>query len=407
MRIGIVGAGKLGLPVALAIQDKGHDVLVYDVSPEVQKTIESRELPYQEVEAPELLKRDGLKTGSLQDVVAHSEIIFCAVQTPHELRFEGIGRLPNDRADFDYTYLKKAVSDIASEAKRQKKRVVLVVISTCLPGTFRKHIKPLLNQYVDYVYNPFFIAMGTVISDFLNPEFVLLGYDNDKSPNIVHNFYNTIHDKTHFPTDITTAEAIKVSYNTFITMKTVLANTWGEIAHKVGANIDDIYRAWSLATDRLISPKYLKSGMGDGGGCHPRDNIALSWLAEDIGLSHNLFEDLMKSREDHAEWLADLAVDVANRRSLPLILLGRSFKPRTKIETGSPAILVANIIREKHDYEPIHVENLRELKKATYLLTTQHKRYLEYDFPTGSVVIDPFGTFADKPGIKVMRIGRP
>lgn len=115
----------------------------------------------------------------------------------------------------------------------------------------------------------------------------------------------------------------------------------------------------------------------------------------------------MKSREDHAEWLADLAVDVANRRSLPLILLGRSFKPRTKIETGSPAILVANIIREKHDYEPIHVENLRELKKATYLLTTQHKRYLEYDFPTGSVVIDPFGTFADKPGIKVMRIGRP
>lgn len=404
MRIGMIGLGKLGLPVALAIQDKGHQVLGYDISQEVLDYIKRREMPYKEVIAPELLRDAGLETGTLPQVVEHSDIIFLAVQTPHDSRYEGTTRLPDERVDFDYSWLTEAITDVCMEAESQEKHVTLVVISTCLPGTYRREIEPLLNEYVNYVYNPFFIAMGQVISDFLNPEFVLMGYEEDSSARILHDFYNTIHNKPHFPTDITTAEAIKVSYNTFITMKTVLANTWGEIAHKVGANFDDIYRAWCLSTDRLISTKYLKAGMGDGGGCHPRDNIALSWLARKLNLSHDLFEDLMYAREDHAEWLADL---IANQKSpLPIIILGRAFKPETNIETGSPSLLVARLLKEI-GVTFTHAEDVNTDQRAVFFIGTQHERYSSIRFREGSTVIDPFGYIQDQHGVRVIRIGRP
>jgi UDPglucose 6-dehydrogenase len=142
-------------------------------------------------------------------------------------------------------------------------------------------------------------------------------------------------------TTIKTAELTKVAYNTFIGLKIAFGNTMMEICEKTGADVDDLVDALSLATERVISPAYLRGGMGDGGGCHPRDNIALSWLARELGLSYDLFEALMICRERQTEWLADLipAGEVE--------IQGKAYKPGTNLTVGSPALLMASMLTER------------------------------------------------------------
>lgn len=411
MKVGIVGLGKLGLPVAYAIASYGHEVYGTDINPEVREYIEGRKKPpYEEDLLPAYMDRESVHwCNDVADLVAKSEIVFVAVQTPHEPEFEGTIRLTDARKDFNYEYLEKAVKQVREEADGYGKRVTLVTISTCLPGTFESRIKPLLSQNIDYVYNPFFIAMGTVIHDFMNPEFVLVGRgDSDgfgDGYSKLGQLYFSMNLGPLFVTDIRTAEGIKVFYNTFITAKTVLANTYGEMAHHLGMNVDDIYKALALATDRIMSPKYLRAGMGDGGGCHPRDNIALSWLAEEVGMSHNIFDDLMKAREDHAEFLANLCLKYGKR----VTILGKAFKPETNIETGSPAVLVANILVEK-GAAVTHVEhinpNVLTWQSDVTFIGTQHERYKRYKFPKGTTVIDPFGYLSSQEGVNIVRVGR-
>lgn len=404
MRVGFVGLGKLGLPVALAIESKGHEICGYDLNPEVRSYIAERRYPYQEEGVGDLLGVSNLKVmATIADVVAASDIVFCPVQTPHHPRFEGSTRLPDERADFDYSFLRGAVHEVAREAETLAKRTTLAVISTCLPGTFEREIEPLLNGYVDYVYTPQFIAMGTVIRDYLEPEFALIGVRSAAAAARLGAFYRTLFDRPHVVTDILTAEGIKVSYNTWITAKTVIANTWGEIAERTGMDFGAIHAAWQHATDRLVSTKYMDAGMGDGGGCHPRDNIAMSYLADLVGLSHNLFEDLIRAREDYEEWHAQVARACALERELSLVLLGRAFKPGTRIETGSPALLMAEFLPPGSF---THVEDIEEPLPAVYFVATKHDRYRDIMFPPGSVVIDPFGFIEDQPDVEVRRLGR-
>ena len=264
--IGFIGLGKLGLPVALAIEAKGFKVVGYDINPKIKDYLRLKKVPFVEEGITPLLARTKLQIlPSIEEVVRKSDLVFCTIQTPHARKFEGDRRLPKKRADFDYSYLIRGIkSVVATNCK-----VTLVIVSTCLPGTYRTEIAPLLNSRINYIYNPLFIAMGTVIFDFLNPEFVLIGHER-KNVSALRDFYFKILGKDKaLITDITTAEGIKVFYNTFVTTKTVLGNMYGEFAHKMGMNVDDIYRALAKSTDRLISAKYLKSGVADGGSCVP------------------------------------------------------------------------------------------------------------------------------------------
>lgn len=404
MKIGIVGAGKLGMPVALAIESKGHEVEVYDINPATSGYLDGTiPYPHQEEGIEELLANNHVKAAeSIGELVAGKDIVFCAIQTPHEERFEGTTRLPEDRADFDYTFLKQAVTDIVDASEK----TTLAVISTCLPGTYEREIKPLLNDKIDYVYNPLYIAMGTVIMDYLHPEFVLIGQESPEAADKLASFYTTINDKPHVVTDITTAEGIKVSYNTWITAKTVLANAWGEMCERLGMNFDDMYEAWTLATDRLVSPRYMKAGMPDGGGCHPRDNIALSHIAKEIGMSHNIWEDLMAAREAQVDYFSEVLIQESEEQELPIVILGRSFKPETNIETGSGSVLLANILAEKGK-NPHHYEDIAGIpQKAIYFIGTAHERYKQFPFPKGSTVIDPHGIIDDRKDVTIKRIGR-
>ena len=195
-------------------------------------------------------------------------------------------------------------------------------------------------------------------------------------------------------------------HNSYLTSKISFANIYGEMAHKLGMNADDIYKAFSIATNRILSAKYLKAGVGTGGGCHPRDNIALSFLAKKYKISFNIFENLMVAREKHMEWLGEIAYNESRTSGLPLIILGKAFKPESNIQTGSPAILLANILTEKGvEFSHFEFDYPLELQKAVYLIATQHTQYKEIKFPRGSIIIDPFRYINKTDGIKVISIG--
>ena len=219
MKVGFLGLGKLGLPVALAVESKGHDVVGHDISNSVKNILEAKKIPYKEEGAQDLLSKSKIKFINIPELVKHSEIIFVPIQTPHDSLYEGVTRIPKKRVDFDYSYLKKGMKTLADEIEKQQQDKVVIIISTVLPGTIRREIKPLLGEHVKICYNPFFIAMGTALSDFLNPEFVLFGYDEEGAADTAEKFYSTLHSRPVYRTTIKNAELIKVSYNTFIGMK--------------------------------------------------------------------------------------------------------------------------------------------------------------------------------------------
>ena len=410
MKIGFVGLGKLGLPVALAVESKGHDVIGYDISENVKNIIEAKKIPYKEIWAQDYLDKSNIKFESLENVVKHSEIIFVPIQTPHDPLYEGITRIPDERVDFDYSFLISGMKKLSDEIEKQKKDKVVIIISTVLPGTIRQQIKPLLGNHTKICYNPFFIAMGTTMKDFLYPEFILFGVDDLKAADKAEKFYRTINNATFFKTTIENAELIKVSYNTFISTKIAFINTIMEMCHKLpNTNIDDVTNALMLGNRRLISGAYLRGGMGDGGGCHPRDNIALSWLARKLDISNDFFDQIMKQREKQTDWLVELIKE--NKISdKEIYILGKSFKPETNITTGSPAILLENLLKENNieaiSYDPYVDKKSPEFKVGLYFIGTKHDIFENFDFPKGSVVLDPFRMInSELDGVKVIRIG--
>ena len=419
MNIGVIGLGKLGLPCALAIESRGHKVVGYDPSEQVKDIINSKRLQYQEAHAQDLLLKSKIEIKSVEEVVGASEIIFVPIQTPHDPLYEGTTRLLDERVDFDYTYLKKGIKDLAEEIWYQQSKKVVIIISTVLPGTISREIKPLIedNPYFKLCYNPFFIAMGTTIDDFLRPEIVLFGKDSNWAANIAKKFYRTIHHAPFYETTIENAELIKVVYNTFIGTKLAFVNTVMEACHKLpNTNVDDVTNALKMCDDRIISDRYLSGGMGDGGGCHPRDNIALSWLSRKLNLSYDWFDNIMKQREKQTDWLANLIEETSFKYKgcydgYPIKILGKSFKPETNITTGSPSILLKNILRErKHEVEiwDPYVddgENDSKQEAMIYFIGTKHPDFTSYEYNKDSIIIDPWRYIPDIDNCTVIRIG--
>jgi len=417
MKVGMVGCGKLGLPVMLAMEMRGHDVMGCDVSPSrMCKThYPHRERgPEGEPTIEPLLQNSQLRFGTLEEVVKHAEVLFASVQTPHLPEFEGATPLPRERKDFNYSYLIQAMREISEVATRLRKRVPVLVISTVLPGTMRSKVLPVVDtEWVKVCYNPFFIAMGTTMEDFLNPEFVLFGVEDPWAHEMGIKFYETITDAPILDMSIESAEAAKVAYNTFITSKITIINAWMEICHKIpGADVDDVTRVLTTATRRVVSPAYLRGGMGDGGGCHPRDNIALSWLAGELNLSYDIFGSLMTAREKQTEWLADLMVDTAH--GLPLVILGKAFKKGTNLTTGSAAVLLQIILTNRgctvQAYDPeVDPSPCPTFPPSLFLIGTNHEVWHQFPFPSGSVVLDPWGEYAEVvgcTGVTYISVGR-
>lgn len=454
MKIGFIGLGKLGLPCALAIESRGHEVIGCDVNPEVELYISDKKIPYREEGAEELLQKTKIKVKSQFDVLLESDIVFVPIQTPHDPRYEGTTPLPIERVDFDYSFLIAGIKDIITDvhhinlmtnkAGLPKKEIVLSIISTVLPGTMYRDIFPLIPEGLDnlhIVYNPFFIAMGTTIKDFLYPEFVLLGVDDPYAAEVVGNFYNeTIPAMPdHIPElppvfrcSINTAEAVKVLYNTYITGKICFANAAMELCEKTGADVDDLMDALALGNRRITSASYMRAGMGDGGGCHPRDNIALSHIAKKLNISYDWWENLILARENQSQWLASLIAERVyeierNGKKIDVMIMGYTFKPETNLIVGSPALLLKYQLEHMWMINPImfdpfidtiptFIENDGADPKESifkiycepriFFIGTKHEQFKNYMFPAGSIVIDPFRYIPDQDGVFIKRIGQ-
>jgi UDPglucose 6-dehydrogenase len=184
-----------------------------------------------------------------------------------------------------------------------------------------------------------------------------------------------------------------------------------ELSHKMeNINCDNVMKGLFLANERLISPKYLLGGMGDGGGCHPRDNIALSWLSQEVDLSFDWYDNLMKCREHQTEWLADLIIENKKEKNLPVIVLGKTFKKETNLVTGSPSILLRNILEEMGEVVEMFDPWIDEINPplenpAIFFIGTNHDIFMDYVFPDGSIVIDPWRFINKQEGVKLISVG--
>ena len=331
--IGFIGVGKLGQACAEMVAEV-HDVVGYDV--------ESRE-PENFTMVPNLV-----------DAVKGQDIVFVAVQTPHDPQYDGkapTSHLPNK--DFDYTLVKKVLSEVNEVATQDQ---LIVLISTVLPGTVRRELIPLLPN-TRFVYNPYLIAMGTVKWDMVNPEMVMIGTEDGSETGDAKqlvDFYKTImqNDPRYIIGTWDETECIKVFYNTFISAKVSLVNMIQDVAEKQGnINAELVCDALATSDRRIMGPGYMKPGMGDGGACHPRDNIALRWMAEELDLGYDLFDAVMLSREKQAENMAKQLVELStmgagNTPVLPVIIVGKAYKPLVPYDAGSSSMLVGHYVEE-------------------------------------------------------------
>lgn len=378
MKLAVIGIGKLGFPHALAFDRAGHEVSVFDQSDAIRRHFESRTWPHVEQDLDDHLASH--KINWVEPSALDVDVCFVAVQTPHDPLFDGTSLMVEPPQDFDYTYLQDALTQIQAPT--------VAVVSTVLPGTWRR----LFTGVENYVYNPSFVAMGTVIPDLRRAEFNLIGTEGTNIDKL-EELWRTVNDAPLLQTGITEAEAVKVAYNTFISVKVGLANTWGWLAEKVGFNSDVVTAAWGLADRRLLSGKYLSAGMADAGPCHPRDLIALSWLARKHRV-YDLFGDLIAQREAHLYWLAEFLPD-------GVIIFGEAYKPDVDISDGSSTLLLGDILSDLGKSFIIG-----EDPGAVNFIATAHTRYRDIRWPEGSTVVDPHGFIQDQPGVQVLRPGR-
>lgn len=402
MNIGFIGLGKLGLPCAAAMSVKANTkIFGYDQNEKVKDYIETNKVPYVEKDVEYFLSRSNIDfLDSIDSVVEKSDTIFIAVQTPHDPKFEGITPMPDERSDFDYSYLKDAVASIVSYLEKNKdKNINLVIISTVLPGTISREVLPILKNVknrVNLVYNPYFIAMGTTIDDFLNPEFILVGSAWGEADQLV-NFYQTFLTAPVKAVSIESAELAKVAYNTFIGFKIVFANALAEITESVGGNVDEVTDVLASATKRIISPAYMSAGMGDGGGCHPRDQIAMSWLAKKINMSFDIFEFIAKARDKQTERHANLLshLQKVEYPGTEVVILGESYKKNIGIATGSPSKLLQYYLDKLNVKYRVIDPFIKEEEivfddRKLFFVATPHDVFKNLSMPIRSQVIDPW-----------------
>jgi UDPglucose 6-dehydrogenase len=392
MQIAFIGAGKLGLPCAEAIANKNHSVKVYDIEPIQSNLVYS--------------------SNSIKECVQNSQIVFIAVPTPHDSNYDGkqpTSHLPPK--DFDYDTVKEVVCEAD---KHMNQGQLLVLISTVLPGTTRREFVSLVKN-TRFVYNPYLIAMGSVAWDMVNPEMVIIGTDNGSETGDAKDlitFYETIMENSprYVIGTYDECECIKVFYNTFISAKIGLVNMIQDVAEKQGnIDVDVVTDALSNANQRIISSQYMTAGMGDGGACHPRDNIALRYMADTLDLGYDLFDSIMQAREIQAKNLANTLVYYSKQNDMPIYIHGKAYKPKVPYIDGSYSLLIGHYI-EQMDLKPTYIDpytgdDFSPTEPGVFLMA--HSASITYDYtnsppkdeiycviPANSIVIDPWRKFS-------------
>ena len=361
----VFGLGKLGLPLAACLANKGYKVTGVDLSQGVVAAVNEGKSPYYEPGLAELMssaKGNLSATTDYGQALGNSEISFIVLPTPSE---------PD--GSFATRYVEACVEQIAAHLQNKASFHVIVLTSTVLPGATEGIIKQLLEknsgkkcgQDFGLCYSPEFIALGSVIRDFTNPDVILIGESDTRSGEILAEIYHRVCDNQPpiVRTNIYNAELAKISLNAYVTMKITFANTLAEIAEKMPGGDADVI-SQMLGYDSRIGRKYLSGGVAYGGPCFPRDNKAFSAVARRLGCEAKLSLATDEVNQDQVTRIVRLVEDkMGGVEGKSIAILGLTYKPDTDVIEESAAIKIADGLRQKGAliavYDPAGMANAR------------------------------------------------
>ncbi len=325
MKIGVIGAGRLGICFALLCERAGYDVLVSDIREDYVHDLNAKKISTNEPEVEDLLRisKNFKATTNNKEVIEECDLIYTLVSTP---------------SLEDGSYDVSAVWNVVEDLKDITKKKYFVVGCTTNPGdcdAFQKY----LPRNVHVMYNPEFIAQGSIISDLKQADMVLLGVDSKLEDHVIQDI-KTLYQRIQITRAIVcvmtpkSAEITKIAVNCFLTTKISYANMLGDVLHKSGCGDETIAVLRAIGTDSRIGNKYLNYGLGYGGPCLPRDNRAFAHFAQKVGLEYNLGYVTDGFNNEHAQTVADYWEEM-NAQRKPFYFEYISYKRGTDIITES------------------------------------------------------------------------
>ena len=364
-RISVVGLGKLGLPLAACFAAKGFSTIGLDVDSRKVEAVNQGACPIYEPGLQELLSsaRNCLTaTDSYEKAVMGSDVTFIMVPTPSD-----------KQGNFSLQYVFESACRIGDAIGKKSDYHLVVLTSTVIPGATEGELKPLLEgrskkhcgKEFGLCYNPEFVALGSVIHDLLNPDFILIGESDSLSGSVLADLYKHICENNPpvARMNFINAELTKLALNTYVTTKITFANMLACICeHSPGADVEVVTSA--LGLDSRIGSRYLKGAIGYGGPCFPRDNLALAAFARSVGASAPLAEITDIFNRQQVERLKKIIKSYL----LPdgkVGILGLAYKANSDVIEESQGILLAQLLASDGVrvivYDPVAMENAKQL----------------------------------------------
>jgi UDPglucose 6-dehydrogenase len=355
--VSVIGLGKLGGSMAAGMASRGLNVIGVDVNRHAVDAVNAGQAPVQETGLGEMIaahKERIRATLSTEEAVLGSDISFVIVPTPSD-----------ERGAFTLQYAKFAFKSLGQALKKKNGYHVIVLTSTVLPGATRHGLLPILEQEsgkkcgpdFGLCYNPEFIALGSVIRDFLNPDFYLLGESDARAGDLLEQVHHRV-SQNNAPVkrmSLENAELAKIAVNSYVTMKISFANLLADFCeHLPGGDVDVVSDA--LGMDKRIGRKYLTGGFGFGGPCFPRDNVALNFMGRQLGVDSRL----LQTNDDYNRSLSKRYVEKLSAH-LPkgsnVAVLGLAYKPLSHVIEESPGIYLCRALSEA-GYRVVGHDNL-------------------------------------------------
>jgi UDPglucose 6-dehydrogenase len=344
VRISVIGLGKLGSPMAACFAAKGFTTIGVDVNEAYVDAINEGRAPVFEPGLAEMLAEGRAcltATTRIEDAVAGTDTTFIIVPTPSE-----------EDGGFSLEYVIPAIKTIGRAIAAKNTYHLVALTSTVMPGATGGPVQHALEEAsgkrvgvdIGLCYSPEFIALGSVIRDFLHPDFLLIGESDERSGQALAEIYRHVvnNDPAVAHLNFVNAELAKLSVNTFVTTKIAFANMLARICERLpGASVDDVTSA--LGLDSRIGAKYLRGAISYGGPCFPRDNVAFATLARSLDAPAYVAEATDAANRDGITRLAEIVTDrLPNGGSAAI--LGLSYKPNTDVVEESPGIYLAQAL---------------------------------------------------------------
>ncbi|KAF0135321.1 MAG: UDPglucose 6-dehydrogenase [Candidatus Saganbacteria bacterium] len=344
MKLAVIGTGYVGLVTGACFANLGNDIICVDKDKERLLILEKGEVPFYEPGLPEMVMRNHkagriIFTSDLSHAVKKADVIFIAVGTP-----------PKANGQADVTAVFEVAKDIAKNIKGNKSFKVIVNKSTVPVGMGDIVTKILVEnnvseKYFSVVSNPEFLREGSAISDFLNPDRIVIGASNNKAFNIITELYRSLNARIIF-TSVKSAELIKYASNAFLATKISFINEIANICERVGSDIKEV--AYAVGMDKRIGREFLNAGLGYGGSCLPKDISALLHLARENGYDPQILNSVSEVNEFQIDaFIGKIIKTLKNIRGKKIVLLGLSFKPETDDLRDAPSLKIINSLTKK------------------------------------------------------------